>query len=273
MADDQHRALVLLQRLLQPLGGLKVEVVRRLVQQQQIGLGQQQPRQAQAGLFAAGEHPRGLILAALGEAQTRQHALDAAGPLVAAGGLEAIQQVGIAAAQAGIFIRVLVLFGHLGLQRAQALLHLLQWIEHALQLLLHGQVALDVGLLRQQPHARTLDDGDAALVRLHRAGDQPKQRGLARAVRANQPHAAARLEREAHVLQHGVHREGLGDVLYGQKYHRITPMGNYSAHQRPLAPQGSTPPQVTGSTISSAATRPPWVRPTVMVSMLFSTAG
>ena len=53
----------------------------------------------------------------------------------------------------------------------------------------------------------------------------------------------------------------------------LTPMEIYSAHQRPLAPQGSTPPQVTGSTISSAATRPPWVRPTVMVSMLFSTAG
>ena len=41
----------------------------------------------------------------------------------------------------------------------------------------------------------------------------------------------------------------------------------------PLAPQGSTPPSVTGSTISSATTLPPRYFCTVMVSILFSTAG
>ena len=51
------------------------------------------------------------------------------------------------------------------------------------------------------------------------------------------------------------------------------PLCVYAPSQRPVAPQGSTPPAVTGSTISSAVTLPPRWRATAMVSMLLSTAG
>ena len=54
--DRDHGSRKALQELLQPLHALGVEVVGRLVQQQQIRLGQQQPAERHAALLAAREH-------------------------------------------------------------------------------------------------------------------------------------------------------------------------------------------------------------------------
>ena len=43
MRDGDHRSLVLSQVLLEPVDALGVEMVRRLVQQQHVGLLQQEP--------------------------------------------------------------------------------------------------------------------------------------------------------------------------------------------------------------------------------------
>ena len=51
-----HGAGKALQELLEPLHALGVEVVGRLVEQQQVGLRQQQPAERDAALLAAGEH-------------------------------------------------------------------------------------------------------------------------------------------------------------------------------------------------------------------------
>ena len=53
VGDDQHRALVGAQVLFQPGGGLGVEMVGRFVEQQQVGLGQQQLAQRDAAALAA----------------------------------------------------------------------------------------------------------------------------------------------------------------------------------------------------------------------------
>ena len=55
VGDGDDRARVLLQGALQPRHRLGVEVVGRLVEQQQVGLGQQQPAQRHAAPLAAGE--------------------------------------------------------------------------------------------------------------------------------------------------------------------------------------------------------------------------
>ena len=71
MGDRQHGALELVQILLQPLGGLQVQVVGGLVQQQDVGVLQDQPAQIHPGLLPAGEpveelfpHPRADLKAA-----------------------------------------------------------------------------------------------------------------------------------------------------------------------------------------------------------------
>ena len=56
MGDGDHGAGVALQKLLQPVHRFGVQVVGGLVQQQHIGLGQQQAAQGHAALFTAGEH-------------------------------------------------------------------------------------------------------------------------------------------------------------------------------------------------------------------------
>ena len=55
MGDREHRALVGLQALLQRLGARQVEVVGRLVEQQQRGTGQLEQQDLQPGLLAAGQ--------------------------------------------------------------------------------------------------------------------------------------------------------------------------------------------------------------------------
>ena len=114
---------------------------------------------------------------------------------------------------------IVVLFGHFGLHLPELPLHFAHRLEHALQLLLNGQVALDVRVLGQHAHARALAQRNRALVRLHRAADELKQRGFAAAVHAHQPHAAARLEREINILQYDVQAKGLANVLQCQKHH------------------------------------------------------
>jgi hypothetical protein len=57
VGDGDDRALVLGEVLLEPGDRLGVEVVGRLVEQQQVGLGEQQPAERDAAALAAGERP------------------------------------------------------------------------------------------------------------------------------------------------------------------------------------------------------------------------
>ena len=54
--DGEHRSLVLVEELLEPQDGLSVQVVRRLVQKQQVRRLKQQAAECHAPAFAAGEH-------------------------------------------------------------------------------------------------------------------------------------------------------------------------------------------------------------------------
>ena len=55
VGDRHHGAGKFLQELLQPVDAFGIEVVGRLVEQQHVGLGQQQPAQRDAALLAAGQ--------------------------------------------------------------------------------------------------------------------------------------------------------------------------------------------------------------------------
>ena len=61
MRDRQDRALVVGEVLLEPQHALGVEVVGRLVEQQQVRLGQQEPAQRDPATLTAGEVRDGLV--------------------------------------------------------------------------------------------------------------------------------------------------------------------------------------------------------------------
>ena len=61
MADDDQRGAAAIQFAFQPFDGRKIEMVGRLVQQQDIGRGRQHPRQRRAAGLAAGNMRRILV--------------------------------------------------------------------------------------------------------------------------------------------------------------------------------------------------------------------
>ncbi len=93
MAHHDHRPGVLLgEEPLQPAAAVDVEVIRRLVEEQQIRRLQQQPRQPQPRQLAAGERRRGQTHLLVGEAQAVEARVNAMTDRVAARRLHACLQ-------------------------------------------------------------------------------------------------------------------------------------------------------------------------------------
>ena len=215
MADEQHRAPVGVQVVLQPGDGLQVKMVGRLVQQEQIRLGQQHPAQAQPGALAAGEQRGQLPLLLLAEAQARQHPLHRGTPAVAVGPLEVPRQLIVLAAQAAQERLVVAHVSHLLFQGAQLPLHFHHRLKDALQLLQHRAALAHLALLGKIPQLQALLHGDGAAVGCFQPGDNLHQRGLAAAVDAHQAHALAVLQNQGRVPQHLVGAEAFLNALQG----------------------------------------------------------
>ena len=93
MGDRDDRARVLLQEPLQPVDRLGVEVVGRLVEQQQVGVAEQQPGERDAALLAAGE---GRDVGVVGRAAERVHRdVDVALEVPGVGGVDLVLERGL----------------------------------------------------------------------------------------------------------------------------------------------------------------------------------
>ena len=77
VADHDHRLRAIGQKSFEPGRGFDIEMVRRLVQQHHVRLGQQQPRQEQSIMLAAAQLLDRLSEVLPREAQPLQHPLDA----------------------------------------------------------------------------------------------------------------------------------------------------------------------------------------------------
>ena len=219
--DDQHAAAVGGQIVFKPGERLHVQVVGRLIQQQQIGLLQQQPRQAQTRLLTAGEGIDVLIILAGLEAQAVEHAGNHALPGVAVRVFKPARQLVVVGREAaelrGIGVRVL----HLVFQLAQPLFHLKDRLVYLFKLRPDAGAAGDHVLLGEIADARAAHDGDFAAVGRIKACDDAHQGRFAAAVHANKPDAVALLEGEGDILQHDVDAKGLGDILCAQNDHVV----------------------------------------------------
>src|SRR5579859_3863534 len=71
--DEDHRGVDRLQLALEPLEALDVEVVRRLVEEEQVGVAAEGARERRARQLAARERPQLPVEVVVGEAQTAQH--------------------------------------------------------------------------------------------------------------------------------------------------------------------------------------------------------
>ena len=103
MRDQQQRARVAREPVLEPEHGVEVEVVGRLVEQQQVGAAHQRLREVEPHAPAAGEARDGLAVRAAREAEARQQRRGARARAVAVDAVEAMMQLGEALA-AGVRI-------------------------------------------------------------------------------------------------------------------------------------------------------------------------
>ncbi len=217
VADDQHGALQVLDPLLDPLDADEVEVVRRFVEQQQVGAGDEHAREGDAALLAARERG-GLALPELrAQADAREHDLDVALGIPVRDGLELLVQA--------------LLLGQQPLEldalgRRDALVHELELAAHGTQLLqagldeaAHADPGRELGPLRHVAQARALAQGHGAPVGLFEALDHAQERGLAAAVAADETDLLAGVDAQARAAQHLLRAEVLLESVEVQQGH------------------------------------------------------
>ena len=197
VGDRQHRALELVQILLQPLGGLQVQVVGGLVQQQDVGVLQDQPAQVHPGLLPAGEPVEELFPHPRADLKAAAHLVLPGVGVIAAPGLEGGGELVVPAQQGGVLPPL-----HPGGQLLHLLLHLPQGAEGGVQYILHrvaGGVDRDLG---DQAHPLVRGQDHLPLVPVQLAGEDAQQGGLAAAVLAQQSHPLAGVHLKGEPVQY-----------------------------------------------------------------------
>jgi hypothetical protein len=194
------------QRFLEPLERLDVEVVRRLVEQQQVGLGGERPGERCARELAAGEGLQGAVEVRVDEPEAVDDRACALAPAVAAGGLEARVHVAVAVE------RGLVAGGHGRLEAAELLLELERLAAAGQDVLAQRDAALARRALVVQGDAHALRQHELAAVDRRLAREHSQQRGLAGAVAPGDRQPLATLELERHTAQERLAGHVLGEV-------------------------------------------------------------
>ena len=209
VVGHQHdRGVQGVQVVLQPLQRRDVQVVGGLVQQQQVGLAGERAGQRAARQLTAGEGGQRAIQVLVAKAQAVHGRQRLVAPAVAAAQLEPLlrPRVGRQRLVAAVALgHRLLQPGQLGLQRHR--LHRAR--EHVVA---QRQVALARRALVVQRHLGALLEAELADVVAGLAGQDPQQRGLARAVAARQRHPVAPLELERHAPEQGLARHVLAQI-------------------------------------------------------------
>ena len=182
VGDDQEAALVLLQVAAQPFDGIGIQVVGRLVEDQGVGIGEQDARQLDAAALATGERAELLLHDLLRQAERGGHGDRLGLGRVAAGLVEVLH--GLVVPGHGLAHHVRIRVGHIlfGLADAVDDGGDVARAHHAVERGLRGIGGVRV--LRQV--AELAGDAHLAGGGQHVAGDHAGQRGLAGAVAAHQ---------------------------------------------------------------------------------------
>jgi hypothetical protein len=208
--DDDQRAAVPLKELLEPVNGLEVEVVRRLVEQQRLRVAKQRLREQDADFLAAGDFAHLLLVQLVGDVEPLQQdrgvTLGGVAVLVADDALELAEPHAIVIGHVGALFVERLPFGQCFPQPGVA--HD-DRVDDAV--LVEGELILakDAELVR--PRHR-------ALLRRQFAGQQLHEGGLAGAVRPREAVAAALGKGGADVLEENLRAVAHGNALDGNHY-------------------------------------------------------
>ena len=200
------------EELLQPVHRLGVEVVGRLVEQQHVGLRQQQAAQRDAALLAAGQVgdlrlPRRQAQGVGGDLQLLL------GGVAVGGGEDRLQACLLGSERVEIGIRL----GIGGIHGVELLLRLEHLAEALFDRLAHGLFRIELRLLRQVADGEVRHRRGFALDVLVHAGHDLQQGGLAGTVQAEHADLGAGKEAEGDVLEDvALGRDDLADAVHGE---------------------------------------------------------
>ena len=208
VGDEHDRGVERLQVRLQPLQRADVEVVRRLVEQQQVGVAGERARERGARQLAARERGERAIEVTVAEAEAMQRRVDALAPAVAARVLEARLRARVGVERGGVGGAA----GHRRLELREPLLDREQLLGAREHVVAQRERALARRALVVQRDARALAEGELAAVDRGLSGEHPQQRRLARAVAPGQRQSLPALEPERDAAQERLPHHVLGEV-------------------------------------------------------------
>ena len=194
VGDEDHRGVERRQLALEPLEALDVEVVRRLVEQQQVGIAGEGARERGARQLAARERVERPVEVGVDESEAADDRRRAVAPGPAAGVLEPRLRLAVASQR-----RVgVVAAGHRLLQSPQLVLDRDQVAAPGERVLPQRQPLAARRALVVQRDACVLRERELTALERRLADERPQERRLARAVRAceREPVAPAQPERD-----------------------------------------------------------------------------
>ena len=178
---DEERAAAPAEVLLEPLEGGDVEVVRRLVEQQQVGVGDHEAGEGRAGLLPARQRRRRLVPLLAREPEAGQRLVDALVERVPAEDLELVLQIGV-----GVLLDSMVPLEARRASRPSGRGAAAPWRTAARRSGAAMNSRVEVRLLGEQAERQAALAMDLALIGLVEAGRDPEQGRLAGAVRADE---------------------------------------------------------------------------------------
>ena len=211
VGDQQQRARIALEPVLEPEHGVEVEVIGRLVEQQQIGARHQRLRQIQPHAPAAGKARHGVVVARGGKAQSRQQRAGARAGTVAACDFETVMQFRQPLA-AGVRVGRMIRCGErdVALDRAQ--------LDVAVEHVLDGRQRGRRRLLRHVRHHPGRRHRGITSVGDKFAAQQREQAGLAAAVGADHADLLPGMHRQRRAFEQPSRATRQGQIR--DAYHR-----------------------------------------------------
>ncbi|MEJ2704867.1 MAG: hypothetical protein P8Z79_20715 [Sedimentisphaerales bacterium] len=211
VANDDRGPAVVGEEFFEPLGGLQVEVIRRLVEQEQVGLEHQNLGQAETRQLASAECGCFCLVQVRLEAEGRQGHLDAGLVLVAARELEIVAQP-VVLLHLGVQGRAFEAF-HLVRDGVDGLLEPKNILDAGVHLLKDRALAAESRLLGQIPDAKTPTFNHLPHVRLDLSDDQLEDRAFAGAVGSDHADFLGPVEPKVQLVQHDFRAEGPVDIM------------------------------------------------------------
>ena len=196
-------------------------MVRRLVEDHHVGLGQQELGQHQPVLLAAAQGSHRLIERFAAETQAVEHALQAMVDVVGVLLVQLVLEVIVAGGQPLLLGRITG-GGHVGRHFQRLLLQGHEVGQRAEGLIVQGAIGREMRLLFQVAQPRGRMDLARAGIGLVFAGENPQERGLAAAVGTNQADAVARADLEGDAAQDRLRSELPSDARHIQQNHSGT---------------------------------------------------